>query len=147
MPTETAGRKNEGTKLRRALTLWDLALYGIILNQPIALMPVLGVVSQEARGHVVTAIAFLGVNVAAFNRYHLRGSRIVGNCLPPLAGAAISFYLWLSLRMPAKVVGCLWLAIGILYGAWSARGFRGRVISFEVTQVELEESPDSALRS
>ena len=45
-----------GPGLRRALTLWDLVFYGIIIIQPTAPMPLFGVVSMEARGHVVTAI-------------------------------------------------------------------------------------------
>lgn len=43
-------------KLRRALALWDLVLYGIVVIQPTAPMPVFGVVSERARGHVVTAV-------------------------------------------------------------------------------------------
>jgi len=43
-------------KLRRALRLWDLILYGIVVIQPTAPMPVFGVVSERARGHVVTAV-------------------------------------------------------------------------------------------
>lgn len=43
-------------KLRRALGLWDLILYGIVVIQPTAPMPAYGVVSDRARGHVVTAI-------------------------------------------------------------------------------------------
>src|SRR5579872_7450485 len=43
-------------RLRRSLRLWDLILYGIIIIQPTAPMPVFGVVSDEARGHVVTTI-------------------------------------------------------------------------------------------
>ncbi len=42
--------------LRRALTFWDLVFYGIIVIQPTAPMPIFGVVSQEARGHVVTTV-------------------------------------------------------------------------------------------
>ena len=42
--------------LRRTLTLWDAVFYGIILVQPVAPMGIFGVVSQEARGHVVTTI-------------------------------------------------------------------------------------------
>ena len=42
--------------LRRTLTLWDSVFCGIILIQPTAPMPIFGVVSQEARGHVVTTI-------------------------------------------------------------------------------------------
>ena len=45
-----------GVGLRRTLGLWDLILYGIIIIQPVAPMPSFGVVSDAARGHVVTAI-------------------------------------------------------------------------------------------
>src|SRR6185503_4944450 len=46
----------EAPRLRRTLTLWDLVFYGIVLIQPGAPMGIYGVVSQEARGHVVTTI-------------------------------------------------------------------------------------------
>jgi putrescine importer len=46
----------EFVRLRRSLRLWDLILYGIIIIQPTAPMPVYGVISKEARGHVVTTI-------------------------------------------------------------------------------------------
>jgi amino acid transporter len=42
--------------LRRTLTLWDLVFYGVVIIQPTAPMSIFGVVSQEARGHVVTTI-------------------------------------------------------------------------------------------
>lgn len=43
-------------RLKRTLGLWDLVFYGIVLIQPVAPMGIFGVVSQEARGHVVTTI-------------------------------------------------------------------------------------------
>src|SRR6059036_1205771 len=45
-----------GQRLRRALGLWDLILYGMIVIQPTAPMPVYGVMSQRARGHAVTTV-------------------------------------------------------------------------------------------
>lgn len=42
--------------LKRSLRFWDLLLYGIVLIQPTAPMPVFGVIYQAARGHAVTAI-------------------------------------------------------------------------------------------
>src|SRR5579862_3235140 len=45
-----------GPHLKRTLGLWDLVFYGIILIQPTAPMPLFGVVSQVARGHVVTCV-------------------------------------------------------------------------------------------
>lgn len=50
------GKSTETLGLRRTLSFRDLVLYGIILIQPTAAMPVFGVIYGEARGHVVTAI-------------------------------------------------------------------------------------------
>lgn len=44
------------TGLKRSLRFWDLVLYGIILIQPTAPMPVFGVLYQVSRGHVVSVI-------------------------------------------------------------------------------------------
>jgi len=43
-------------RLRRTLGLWDLILYGMIVIQPTAPMPVYGVMSQRAHGHAVTTV-------------------------------------------------------------------------------------------
>ncbi|MBI4876301.1 MAG: APC family permease [Acidobacteria bacterium] len=51
--SSTAG---QAPTLRRALHLWDLVFYGLILIQVTAPMPLFGVVEQEARGHVVTTV-------------------------------------------------------------------------------------------
>ena len=47
---------SSAASLRRVLRLRDLIFYGIIIIQPTAPMPVFGVVSRQARGHVVTAV-------------------------------------------------------------------------------------------
>lgn len=46
----------EAVKLRRALRLWDLILYGMIVIQPTAPMPVFGIMTQRAHGHAVTTV-------------------------------------------------------------------------------------------
>ncbi len=51
---EPTGRR---THLRRELGLWALVFYGIIMIQPVAPMPLFGVVSQVALGHMVTTLA------------------------------------------------------------------------------------------
>jgi amino acid transporter len=43
-------------KLRRALGLWDLILYGLIVIQPTAPMPVYGVMSMRSHGYAVVTI-------------------------------------------------------------------------------------------
>lgn len=55
-PTDESRHGPPEIKLRRALTLWHLVIYGIIIIQPTAPMPIFGVVAAEARGHVVTAV-------------------------------------------------------------------------------------------
>ena len=48
--------RNPRVKLRRVLGLWDLIIIGIVIIQPIAPMGIYGVISNDARGHVVTTI-------------------------------------------------------------------------------------------
>jgi len=43
-------------QLRRALSLWDLVLYGLIVIQPTAPMPVYGVMSTRSHGHAVVTV-------------------------------------------------------------------------------------------
>ncbi len=56
MFSEQAVPMEAGPRLRRALGLWDLILYGMIVIQLTAPMPVYGVMSQRARGHAVTTV-------------------------------------------------------------------------------------------
>src|SRR5213592_757736 len=56
MFSEQAAPAEAGPRLRRALGLWDLILYGMIVIQPTAPMPVYGVMSQRAHGHAVTTV-------------------------------------------------------------------------------------------
>lgn len=44
--------------LKRTLSLSGLLLYGIVLIQPTAPMPLFGAVAEKAQGHVVTAVLF-----------------------------------------------------------------------------------------
>ncbi|MBV8475371.1 MAG: APC family permease [Acidobacteria bacterium] len=54
--SSTTATTSTGARLRRALTLWDLILYGVIVIQPVAPMSVFGVLSNRGRGHVATTI-------------------------------------------------------------------------------------------
>src|SRR5262249_45971507 len=68
-------------------------------------------------------IAFMGVNLAAFLRYFVRGAeRNVLNFFPPLAGFAICLLLWLNLSKPAKIAGAAWVVVGLIYGVVKTRG-------------------------
>jgi len=54
--TSSSSTQSETIGLKRTLRFRDLILYGIILIQPTAPMPVFGVLYQESRGHVVAVI-------------------------------------------------------------------------------------------
>lgn len=70
-------------------------------------------------------IAFMGVNLAALVHYTLRGrDRRWTMWLPPVLGIGICFYIWIHLRWPAMVLGGVWLATGLLWGAIRKGGFR-----------------------
>src|SRR5947209_11512767 len=56
MASSTTPPTSSAPRLRRALSLWDLILYGVIVIQPTAPMSVFGVLSERGRGHVVTTI-------------------------------------------------------------------------------------------
>ncbi len=56
MATTSTNNPPGAIGLRRALGLWDLILYGMIVIQPTAPMPVYGVMSQRAHGHAVTTV-------------------------------------------------------------------------------------------
>src|SRR5262249_28902617 len=82
-------------------------------------------------------IAFMGVNLAAFMRYFVRGEKKkISNLIPPLAGFLICLLLWLNLSRPAKIAGTIWMAVGILFGALKTRGFRSNLIDFELPPEE-----------
>jgi putrescine importer len=78
-------------------------------------------------------IAFMGVNLATFVHYFLRQKqRTVGNSVLPLAGFLICGLLWINLSTKAKIVGAVWMVVGIAYGAWKTRGFRGDLVNFDL---------------
>jgi amino acid transporter len=70
-------------------------------------------------------IGFMGVNLSSLVRYFWRAERRTAMSLvPPLFGFLICAYLWVSLSPYALVVGAVWLASGVAYGAWKTQGFK-----------------------
>ena len=78
-------------------------------------------------------IAFMGVNAASFV-YHWRNekSRNLSGLVVPVLGFLICGFIWLHLSRPALLLGIIWMATGITYGALRTRGFRAELISFEI---------------
>jgi putrescine importer len=82
-------------------------------------------------------IAFMGVNLASLTHYYIRGEdRTVGQLLPPVLGFIICLFIWIHLSNLALIVGSIWMAVGIAYGAWKTRGFQGNLVNFDVPPEE-----------
>jgi len=74
-------------------------------------------------------LAFMGVNLAVIRAFCLRppeGHR--RNWLVDLVVPGVAFlfclWIWVSLPAPAKIVGGIWCALGLIYTAIKTRGFR-----------------------
>ena len=78
-------------------------------------------------------LAFMGVNCSAFFRYFVRSpKRTFLWFIVPGAGFLICLLLWLGLSWHAKLLGAIWMIVGISYGAYNTRGFRRDLVDFEI---------------
>ena len=87
---------NSETKLLRVLSLRDIVIYGIILIQPVAALPLFGHANDISKGHAVTtiliamvAMIFTAISYGRMaNRYPSAGSAYtyVGKGLHPYLG-------------------------------------------------------------
>lgn len=78
-------------------------------------------------------IAFMGVNAAAFVHYYLRAQEKRWTALlPPALGFLICAFIWKNLGRYALILGIVWMAVGIGYGAVKTRGFQGDLVTFDV---------------
>src|SRR5262245_17085103 len=85
MATQSAGNE-AGTSLKRALTLRDLILYGIIVIQPVAPMSSYGAFADKGKGHAVTAILIAMVAMLLTALSYGRMARVY-----PSAGSAFTY--------------------------------------------------------
>jgi len=74
-------------------------------------------------------LGFMGVNLATFRQFYLQRSgeerrKLIGDGVLPIAGFLFCLIIWLSLPLPAKIVGGSWLLIGLVYDAIQTSGFR-----------------------
>ena len=121
--------------LRRTLKLHHLILYGIIIIQPTAPMSIYGVVSNAARGHVVTtiliamvAMLFTAVSYGRMARvYPSAGSAYtyVGKEIHPLAGYIVGWSMLMD-YMLNPIICAIWCSVAaqnvipqIPYAAWA----------------------------
>ena len=115
-----AARSTTGTpRLRRVLTLWDLIFYGIVLIQPIAPVPLFGVVQERSHGFIVDTIliAMFAMMVTAFSYgrmaaiYPSAGSAYtyVGRGINPHLGFLIGWAMFLDYLLQ-PLINAVWVA-------------------------------------
>ena len=83
-------------------------------------------------------IAFMGVNAASFI-HDLRpgGSRNPVVLAMPVLGFLMCGFVWLNLSRAALILGFIWMAVGITYGAIRTRGFRSELVTFDIPADEV----------
>jgi len=122
-------------RLRRALSLWDLFLYGVIVTSPVAPMSIYGIVSDRAHGHVaaIILIAMFAMLLTAVSygrmarAYPSAGSAFayVGQEFNPVAGYVVGWSLVLDyiLNPLICIIWCSQQAnvfiANIPYSAWA----------------------------
>ena len=83
-------------------------------------------------------LAFMGVNLAVIRAFFFRPpagharNRLLDLVVP---GVAFLFclWIWVSLPLPAKKVGGIWCALGLIYTAIKTRGFRRQPVMLDLS--------------
>jgi hypothetical protein len=66
------------------------------------------------------------------HRWRNKKSGDSGGFLVPALGFLICALIWVNLSGKALALGAVWMAAGITYGAFRTRGFRAKLVTFEV---------------
>jgi putrescine importer len=78
-------------------------------------------------------LAFMGVNAAAFVRYFLRADeKHWFDFVSPVLGFLICLFIWRNLSSKAMLLGAVWMAVGIAYGAIKTKGFQAELVKFDI---------------
>ena len=141
--------------LKRALTLWDLVFYGIVLIQPIAPVPLYGVAQKLSDGHFLTTILIamfaMLITAVSYGRmaaiYPAAGSAYtyVGKGLNPHLGFLAGWAMFLDYLLQ-PLINTVWISTAlheryvpaVPFIAWAA------VISIIITLLNLRGIRSSA---
>jgi amino acid transporter len=99
-------------------------------------------ISYEQAGEILNFgafLAFMGVNLATFWQFAIlqqpgRERQWLADVVVPLLGFLFCLWIWVGLKMPAKIVGGIWLGVGFIYSAIKTRGFRDRPIMVDFSE-------------
>jgi putrescine importer len=97
------------------------------------------IISYQSAAEVLNFGAFLGfmgVNIATMWQFCFRNPSgrkwsIFTDVLLPVAGFLVCLVIWLSLPSPAKIIGSVWLAAGIIFLLVKTRGLRKKPAEFD----------------
>lgn len=134
------GRDNALPKFFARLNQRDNPVLNIWLIGILALIGAL-VLNYEKAATLINFgafLAFMGVNLAVSREFFFRPpAGHTRNGLLDLAVPAVAFlfclWIWVSLPKPAKVVGGIWLVLGLIYTAVKTRGFRTQPVMMDLS--------------
>ncbi len=74
-------------------------------------------------------LAFMGVNLASFRQFFFlrpinQKPNLLIDLVFPILGMLVCFTIWISLPLPAKIIGGIWLFIGFIYLLVKTKGLR-----------------------
>jgi len=81
-------------------------------------------------------LAFMGVNIAALRQFFFlrppgENRNVLKDAILPLLGFLVCFFIWISLPSPAKIVGGIWLLIGLIYLFIKTRGLKQKPVELD----------------
>ena len=116
-------------------------VYNILL---VGILSVIGALSLNYQKtaeliNFAALIAFMGVNIAAINQLYFRSPASERNFLTdlivPAGGFLFCLWIWISLPNSPKIIGGIWLVIGIAYLAVTTRGFKMKPVDLDFKDV------------
>ena len=86
-------------------------------------------------------LAFMGVNIASFRQFFFflrplnQKSSLLLDLVFPLLGFLVCFVIWISLPLPAKIIGGVWLLTGFIYLFIKTRGLRYKPFMIDLKDI------------
>ena len=86
-------------------------------------------------------LAFMGVNIASIRQFFFlrpEGEKrnVIMDMVLPGFGFLFCFSIWISLPLPAKIMGGIWFAAGLIYLLITTRGFRKKPAMIDFTDAQ-----------
>jgi putrescine importer len=134
-----AAQSTPRSPLRRSLTLWDLVVYGLVLIQPVAPIPLFGVAQKLSNGHTVTTILVgmfaMIITAVSYGRmatvYPSAGSAYtyVGKAIDARLGFLVGWAMLLDYLLQ-PLISVIWISVAL--GTRYLRGVPFFLIAFVI---------------